>query len=56
LPDRRARAAARADVGPHGRLTSVSAFLQAIRQHGWDATLPVAAAFFWPTSRPGRRR
>ena len=34
-------------------ITSVSAFLQAIRQHGWDATLPVTAAFF-PGDIPAR--
>ena len=34
-------------------ITSVSAFLQAIRQHGWDATLPVTAAFF-PGDIPSR--
>ena len=34
-------------------ITSVSAFLQAIRQHGWDATLPVTAAFF-PGGIPAR--
>jgi integrase/ferredoxin len=34
-------------------VTSVSAFLQAIRQHGWDATLPVTAAFF-PGDIPSR--
>jgi integrase/ferredoxin len=36
-----------------GAITSVSAFLQAIRQHGWDATLPVTAAFF-PGGIPAR--
>ena len=34
-------------------ITSVSAFLQAIRQHGWDDTLPVTAAFF-PGDIPSR--
>lgn len=34
-------------------ITPVSAFLQAIRQHGWDATLPVTAAFF-PGDIPSR--
>jgi integrase len=34
-------------------ITSVSAFLQAIRQHGWDGTLPVTAAFF-PGDIPSR--
>ena len=34
-------------------ITSVSAFLQAIRQHDWDATLPVTAAFF-PGDIPSR--
>ena len=34
-------------------ITSVSAFLQAIRQHGWDGTLPVTAAFF-PGDVPSR--
>ena len=34
-------------------ITSVSAFLQAIRRHGWDGTLPVTAAFF-PGDIPSR--
>ena len=34
-------------------ITSVSAFLQAIRQHAWDETLPVTAAFF-PGDVPSR--